>query len=325
MPRRQDSDACGVLNIDKPLGITSHDVVGRVRRLLGTRRVGHAGTLDPAASGVLLVCVGPATRLAEFLVSTSKTYEGCVRLGVTTDSYDADGEVVTESPTEPFEPDAIHAALGRFTGDIEQVPPVFSAIKKDGVAAHRRARRGETVEMKPRPVRIDAIECLQYEHPDLRIRVSCQAGTYIRSLAHDVGQVLGCGAHLAALARTESGRWLVQDACTLNDIAKAVDENRRDKVLHPIEAAVAHLPSTRLETPQIECLIHGQPIELAGVDPCEHLCGLDSAGRLVAILRPGRGDEWRPSKVFRQPAAPSNRQSPPQPGDNALESRKARP
>ncbi len=191
----------GILNIDKPQGWTSHDVVAWIRRVLKVKRVGHAGTLDPLATGVLLVCVGQATRVAEYLMASDKTYRAQIQLGTITDTYDTDGEVVETRPLSPdIDRGAIWVALGRFVGDIMQAPPAYSAIKQDGVPLHRRARRGEEVRPAPRPVRIHSIQLVDWTAPCLTVDVTCDPGTYIRSLAHDLGQALGCGRCFPACA-----------------------------------------------------------------------------------------------------------------------------
>ena len=191
--------------VDKPAGMTSHDVVDLARRALGTRRIGHLGTLDPQATGVLPLAVREATKLISFLENTGKSYVGVVHLGAETDTLDGDGEIVSRYEGELPSEDAIRRALEGFLGDIEQVPPMYSAVKRGGVPLHKLARKGEEVEREPKKIRIDRIEVLRYQAPELEIRVDCSAGTYVRTLAADLGQVLGCGGYLAALRRERSG------------------------------------------------------------------------------------------------------------------------
>ncbi|MEE3052132.1 MAG: tRNA pseudouridine(55) synthase TruB, partial [Planctomycetota bacterium] len=180
----------GLLNINKPAGMTSHDVVNRVRRILGQKRVGHAGTLDPAATGILLVCAGQATRLVEYLVPGIKTYQGTIRLGQATDTYDSEGEFTSETETDHLDRGMVEAAMVSFTGDIEQVPPAYSAIKRDGVPSYKLARKGKDVNLPARRIRIESFELLGWNQPELTFRIVCQSGTYVRSIAHDLGAAL---------------------------------------------------------------------------------------------------------------------------------------
>lgn len=229
------SRTTGLMVVDKPAGMTSHDVVERVRAILG-ERVGHAGTLDPQATGVLLLCVGSATRLARFLQGHDKVYEGVVRFGQATDTYDAQGEPVGDPvPVPELERDRVQEALQGFTGEIEQVPPVYSAKKVRGQPSYRRARRGESVQPKPVEVRIYAIELLDLGAEEVRLRVHCGAGTYVRTLAHDLGAALGCPAHLAALRRTHSGTFDLADAIGWSDIGQSSADELRRRVLPAAE------------------------------------------------------------------------------------------
>jgi len=226
----------GILNINKPTDWTSHDVVARVRRIAGQRSVGHAGTLDPAATGVLLVCLGQATRVAEYLMAGDKTYRALIRLGTTTDTYDADGEVTATGAVPDLSAPDLESALTEFTGEIQQFPPAYSAIKQDGVPLHRRARRGEEIQLQARPVTIYRIDVLEWRSPDLNIDVACAPGTYIRSLAHDLGQRLGCGAHLAGLVRTRSGHFSLDEAITLQALADAAAQGALEARMPSMQA-----------------------------------------------------------------------------------------
>lgn len=208
----------GLLLVDKPMGMTSHDVVDRVRKAAGTRRVGHTGTLDPAATGLLILCIGAATRLSEHLIGLDKVYEGSMELGVVTDSHDRDGEVVEEHPVPTLTPNEIQAAMDAFTGDILQVPPMVSAVKIGGERLYKRARRGEDVERAPRPITVREFVLTRFESPFAAFRVSCTRGTYVRSLAYEVGVKLGCGATLASLRRTWVGHHSVAHAAALDDL-----------------------------------------------------------------------------------------------------------
>lgn len=202
----------GILLVDKPAGITSHDVVDHIRKAARMKRIGHTGTLDPAATGLLVLCLGNATRLSEHLTGLDKVYEGCMRLGIITDSHDLDGKVIQECPVPELDLPAIQAACDRFTGDIMQVPPMVSAVKVGGQRLYKKARHGEEVEREPRPVTVSEFVVTAYDPPDATIRVRCTRGTYVRSLCHDVGDALGCGAVLAALRRTFVGHFSLENA-----------------------------------------------------------------------------------------------------------------
>ena len=290
----------GILNIDKPQGWTSHDVVAWIRRVLKVKRVGHAGTLDPLATGVLLVCVGQATRVAEYLTASDKTYRAQIQLGISTDTYDTDGQIVETRPLpDDLDRGAIWVALGRFVGDIMQAPPAYSAIKQDGVPLHRRARRGEDVRPAARPVCIHSIQLIDWTAPCLTVDVTCAPGTYIRSLAHDLGQALGSGGALSGLRRTRSGRFLAENALSPEGVAEAYRAGELDTHLHPMSAALSQLAPVPVADEEIKRLRNGQPI--AGHLPSLTREGyaLSGDGAVVAILRPDpdRG-QWWPDKVF---------------------------
>jgi tRNA pseudouridine55 synthase len=208
----------GVLLVDKPGDHTSHDVVARLRGALHMRRIGHAGTLDPMATGLLVILVGKATRLSQYLTSLDKEYEGTVELGAVTDSQDADGRVMETRPVPPLTEPELRAALQGFLGDQYQTPPMYSAIKIGGVPLYRKARRGEEVEREPRFIRVMSWDLLGLALPRFDFRLRCTKGTYVRTLAHDLGQRLGCGAHLAALRRTATGPFRIADALTIEAI-----------------------------------------------------------------------------------------------------------
>jgi tRNA pseudouridine55 synthase len=208
----------GLLLVDKPPRLTSHDVVDRIRRHFGFRKVGHCGTLDPAATGLLLIVLERATKLQANLMSDDKTYEGTMRLGIATDSQDADGEVIAEKPVPPLTAEQIEEVLARFRGDIQQIPPMVSAIKHEGQPLYKLARKGKTVEREPRLVHVYDLRALSIALPDVKFRCACTKGTYVRTLCHDIGESLGCGAHLSELRRTRSGRFDVKDARPLNEL-----------------------------------------------------------------------------------------------------------
>ena len=252
----------GVLNIDKPQGLTSHDVVARVRRLTGIRRVGHAGTLDPLATGVLLVCVGPATRFVEYLQQSKKVYETTIRLGVATDTYDAEGQVLATAPAPvpDFSLEELDRALDAFRGDILQTPPMYSAIKQGGKPLYKLAREGKQVERPPRPVTIYDITLLDWRKPDLTLRITTSPGVYIRSIAHDLGQALGVGGHVLTLRRVASGTFRVEDAVALAELEAAGEDWSR--YLHGLRGALSMLPAVVLTEDQSRRFRFGQRISL---------------------------------------------------------------
>ena len=247
----------GVLNINKPGGMTSHDVVDVARRLLKMRRVGHTGTLDPRATGVLPLCIGRATRIAQFLTQADKEYLITMRLGITTDTLDADGKVLSHIDPIAVDPASLPDVLQRFVGEIQQVPPLFSAKKHRGERLYRLARRGETVERQPITVQIHTLTLLEIDLPFVRFLVSCSKGTYARTLCDDIGRVLGCGAHLYALTRVRSGRFLVEDALTLPQLEQIVAEGRIRDVLIPIGEALGHLPVVRVAPESSRGVVQG--------------------------------------------------------------------
>jgi tRNA pseudouridine55 synthase len=262
----------GFLLIDKPPGITSHDAVSRVRRALGIRKVGHAGTLDPMATGLLVMGVGRGTRLLRFLGESPKTYEGTGILGVQTSTLDADGEVVRENPVKVSEAE-LRRAIQSLLGDIEQVPPAFSALKVGGERLYRLARRGERVEPAPRTVHVDAFELLRFEPPRFEFGVRCSGGTYVRSLVAEVGSALGCGAHLTALRRTAVGPFAVGEARPPDDPGP----------LLPLDRAVAHLAAVTLHPEEARVAAYGSVLGPAGITGPYRALGPD--GTLIGIYR----------------------------------------
>lgn len=231
----------GVIIVDKPEGWTSHDVVAKCRGIAKTRSVGHLGTLDPIATGVLPLIVGNATRLARFFTKATKTYEATIRFGFATDTYDRAGSPVSAEMPSPEE-DEILRALPQFRGPIRQIPPQYSAKKVDGVAAYASARKNIAVELKPIDVEIFELRFVSYMAPDLHVVVSCSGGTYIRTLAHDLGQVLGCGAHLQELRRTVSGDFRIEQAHTIPELQVLSDEGRLAEALLPAGTLLPEFP-----------------------------------------------------------------------------------
>ncbi len=292
----------GFLVIDKPSGMTSHDVVALVRRLAKEKRVGHAGTLDPAATGVLVVALGMATRLIEYVQEeTSKRYRAVVRLGATTTTEDAEGEILTTALVPQLDEAGIRDVINRFIGDIEQVPPMYSALHHQGRRLHELARAGEVVELAPRPVRVERIDLLDWHSPLLELDIVCGKGTYIRSLARDIGAAIGCGAHLAALRRTAVGSFTINTAISLEQLASACGQpngtegSLADIVLAP-EIAVADWPIVTLDERAARLVRNGMPME-AGIVVGERVRAHLTDGTLLALLVHHEGS-WKPDKVF---------------------------
>jgi tRNA pseudouridine55 synthase len=289
--------AFGIIVVEKPVGPTSHQVVSIVRRGTGVRKVGHAGTLDPRASGVLVLCLGPATRLSEYLSTSEKRYHAVIRLGESTETYDTEGPSKTRSDYLPTL-EEIQRVLPEFVGDIEQVPPPYSAIKVEGKRAYELARAGEDVELESREVTIEHLDVERYDPPDLTVSVECSAGTYIRSLAHDIGNRLGVGGHLASLHRTSAGVFSLADAVPLEELEKSIEAGTWEQHLHPPADALPDMPLVVVGPEELERVRHGQQIEAAGT--AQGLArGVDEEGELVAILQAVEdGARWHPRKVF---------------------------
>ncbi len=282
------------MNVNKPVGLTSHDVVAQVRRGLGVAKVGHAGTLDPLADGVLVICLGAATRLSEYVMRSTKSYRARVRLGIRTDTYDAEGRVVAEQPTDHVRRTDAERALTSFIGDILQTPPVYSAIKQGGRKLYQRARAGEAVQLTPRPVRIDSARITDWSPPEVTLEVVCSAGTYIRSLAHDLGLALGVGAHLAGLTRTASGCFTLAQAVPLQALLTASDWQAW---VIPPRAALSDWPSVQLSSDMAARISHGQRVSLPLPETDQIVFAYTEDGALAAALRFQDG-QWRPDKVF---------------------------
>jgi len=208
----------GALLIDKPAGMTSHDVVDEIRRYFGIKKVGYCGTLDLNATGLLIIVLGKATKLSERLMSDDKVYEGTIKLGESTDSFDSDGELIASLPVPPITVDELNKLAAEFVGDVMQMPPMVSAIKKDGVPLYKLARKGVEVQREPRLIHIYSFKFNSYEEPLARFRLACTKGTYVRSIAHELGQKVGCGAHLSQLSRVKSGKFEISQAIPLNKI-----------------------------------------------------------------------------------------------------------
>ncbi len=291
----------GLLVIDKPAGPTSHDVVQRVRRLLGTRRVGHGGTLDPDATGVLLVAAGQATRFFPYLAAESKVYEGRIRLGFSTDTYDASGNPTSAERTDGPSPEALTRAMSAFVGDILQTPPRFSAKKLAGRPVYKMARAGEAFSLAPSPVTVFRFDLRDFRAPYVDFEAVCSSGTYIRSLAHDLGAKLGCGAHLASLRRTSVGPYGLADAVALADLEEAAERGEAGRHIVPLERLLPGVPAITV-LPEAEIRVrNGSPLEAAhlAAPPPELPPGPGTAslvrlfsgsGRLLALARPTADD-----------------------------------
>lgn len=287
----------GLIVIDKAAGPTSHDVVQRVRRALGTRRVGHGGTLDPDATGVLLVAVGQATRFFAFLAGEDKVYEGRVRLGFATDTYDASGRRVTDEAAELPERGKLLTAMKAFEGRILQTPPRFSAKKIAGTPSYRLARADREFSLEPVAVTVARFDLVEYRPPEVVFEVACSAGTYVRSIAHDLGRTLGCGAHLASLRRTSSGSFGLADAVPLEALEEAAGRGEAARFIRPLERLLPRAPAVVVR-PEAEAYVRNgrrlesaHLLETAGVLPFRKAGGdvtriLSSDGRLLALGRP---------------------------------------
>ncbi len=291
----------GVLVVDKPIGLTSHDVVQIIRRGTGIRRAGHTGTLDPRASGVLVVLVGPAVRLSEYVSASDKRYQATIRLGTATDTYDADGTFTTPTiSVDDITEDLFTEILEKFIGTIEQVPPPYSAVKVKGRKAYEMARQGEEVDLEPRTIQVYSLEVLEWAPPEVVIDVYCSSGTYVRSLAHDLGRELGCGAYLIGLRRTKSGRFTLRDAVPMRRLQEAFTAGDWYRHLIPAAEALADWPMVELDADQVELVRHGHRV---AADPGSKgwARGVSQQGDLVALLEIDPETlEWQPKKVFFQ-------------------------
>ncbi|HRJ75131.1 MAG TPA: tRNA pseudouridine(55) synthase TruB [Anaerolineales bacterium] len=293
----------GALVVDKPVGMTSHDVVQAIRNGTGLRRAGHTGTLDPRASGVLVILVGPAVRLSEYVSASDKRYQAIIRLGGTTDTFDAEGKFTpTKDPVNVTEAE-FEEALKTFVGEIEQVPPAHSAVKVGGRKAYEIARKGEEVELEPRKITVHHLEVLEWTPPEVVIDVHCSSGTYVRSLANDLGKKLGCGAYLVGLRRTKSGKFTLRDATPLRKLQEAFNAGNWYQFLIPAAEALADWPSVELNPDEVEGVRHGHRVKAKEADTInEKVRGISTQGELVALMeltvQADGSKEWQPKKVF---------------------------
>jgi tRNA pseudouridine55 synthase len=288
----------GVVVIDKPPGLTSHDVVNRVRRILGQRAVGHLGTLDPAATGVLPIVLGNLTRLAQFYVHSEKTYEGMIRFGFATDTYDADGEPTTPPQDLHIDGDEVRALAAQFCGIIEQMPPPFSAKKIAGVPAYKLARKKKEVALKPVQVEIKEFEILDTTANQATFRARVASGTYIRSVAHEMGQKLGCGAHLASLRRTAVAEFTIEDAHTLQELETAMQQGRAESLLIHPRKLVPQLPSVTATEESAALIRSGRAVNLPEMSRAPLVKVFYGQRELIAIATRIAGTLFHPGIVF---------------------------
>jgi tRNA pseudouridine55 synthase len=297
----------GVLVIDKPVGMTSHDVVQAIRNGTGIRRAGHTGTLDPRASGVLVVLVGPAVRLSEFISASDKRYQAIIRMGSTTDTFDSEGVFTSQDQPVDVTQEQFETVLKGFEGEIEQTPPQYSAVKVKGRKAYEMARKGEEVELEPRIIQVMHLEVLEWAPPEVVVDVHCSSGTYVRSLANDLGETLGTGAYLVGLRRTKSGRFTLRDAVPLRKLQEAFQSGDWYQYLIPAAEALGDWEARELDPDEVEGVRHGHRVPAKPEAELESwVRGVSMQGELVALLQCVEGEEgsheWQPKKVFFQSA-----------------------
>ncbi len=290
----------GILLIDKEKGYTSHDVVAKLRGILGQKKIGHTGTLDPDATGVLTVLVGKATKLSDMLTAENKVYDAVLCLGITTDTQDCGGTVLKERTVNASDDD-IKAAILSFEGSYEQLPPMYSAIKVNGKKLYELARKGVTVERKPRRVSIEKIEIKDITPPFATIRVYCSKGTYIRTLCHDIGEKLGCGAAMKELRRIESGDFSVEDAVSISKVQDLADVKKADSLIIPIEKALSGLPVFTVKKAYNKALINGNELDISwgeGNTENESVLVFSEEGALVGIYAKNKKGKLSPRKML---------------------------
>ncbi len=303
-PPRDEPVKSGILVIDKPAGQTSHDVVQAVRRAAELRRIGHAGTLDPMATGVLVLALGSATRVIDEVQAMPKVYRARLRLGETTDTYDREGEIVERRDSSGIQRQDVEAALESYRGEIEQVPPMYSALRHEGRRLYELAREGKEIEREPRRVRVDRLEITAWEAPELALEMQVSKGTYVRSIAHDLGQDLGVGAHLTSLERSAVGHFRVEESEPLTRVVEAFLEGWWPALIHPLDAALLHHSAMLVDDDQEAALRMGQQIEAAHPDSntTDLVRVYDRDGRFVALVRwDDLHQRWQPDKVFPRP------------------------
>lgn len=286
----------GIINVYKEKGFTSHDVVAKLRGIVGQKKIGHTGTLDPDATGVLPVCLGKATKLCDLLTDKNKTYEAVLLLGKTTDTQDITGEVLEEKSTEALTEEKVREAIEGFIGDYEQMPPMYSALKVNGKKLYELAREGKVIERKARPVKILDIQILEIDLPKVRMEVSCSKGTYIRTLCHDIGEKLGCGGCMESLIRTRVSTFRIEDAKTLDEIETLKQEGKLAELLVPIDAMFPFYPKITVKDDWKAFAKNGNPLDLkmlkeaCGQDEETQVRLYDESGKFIAIY------QWKEKK-----------------------------
>ena len=286
----------GIINVYKEKGFTSHDVVAKLRGIVGQKKIGHTGTLDPDATGVLPVCLGKATKLCDLLTDKNKTYEAVLLLGKTTDTQDITGEVLEEKSTEALTEEKVREAIEGFIGDYEQIPPMYSALKVNGKKLYELAREGKVIERKARPVKILDIQILEVDLPKVRMEVSCSKGTYIRTLCHDIGEKLGCGGCMESLIRTRVSTFRIEDAKTLDEIETLKQEGKLAELLVPIDAMFPYYPKITVKDDWKAFAKNGNPLDLkmlkeaCGQDEETQVRLYDESGKFIAIY------QWKEKK-----------------------------
>ena len=299
-------DVSGILLLDKPRGLSSNQALQKVRRLFGARKAGHTGSLDPLATGLLPICFGEATKIAGYLLGSRKAYDAELRLGATTDTDDAEGTPLQTRPVPTLDDAAIEAALAPLRGRIVQTPPPYSAIKQAGVPLYKRARRGEDVQAPPREVEVHRLDLVENKGELLRFYVECGSGTYVRSLARDLGETLGCGAHLTALRRVWVDPFVQPEMVTLESLEQDKAQGgfaALDRLLLPLEAGLTALPLVRLDATQVQRLRHGQRLTLAGITSSPLCRAVDDNERLIALIAVGVNGEITVRRGFNPSAS----------------------
>lgn len=286
----------GIINVYKEKGFTSHDVVAKLRGIVGQKKIGHTGTLDPDATGVLPVCLGKATKLCDLLTDKDKTYEAVMLLGMTTDTQDITGRILEEKSTETLTADKVREVIESFIGDYDQIPPMYSALKVNGKKLYELAREGKVIERKARPVKILDIQILEIDLPKVRMEVSCSKGTYIRTLCHDIGEKLGCGGCMESLIRTRVSTFRIEDAKTLDEIETLKQEGKLAELLVPIDAMFPFYPKITVKDDWKAFAKNGNPLDLkmlkeaCGQDEETQVRLYDESGKFIAIY------QWKEKK-----------------------------
>ena len=298
--------ADGILVLDKPPGISSMEVVRRIKRSSGMRRVGHGGTLDPMATGVIPICLGRATRMMEYMLDSSKEYIGEVRLGISTNSYDAEGEITSRSDASGVKREDVEDVLNSFLGQIEQIPPMFSALKRNGKRLYELARQGVEVEREPRSMTVHSIRLQDWNPPVAAVHIECSRGFYMRSLAHDVGVQLGCGAHLKSLTRMRTGRFRISDAVSLETAQRSFEDCSWPELLVSLDSVLGDLRAIIVGETEQTSIQNGRAVPISEDSPSlrsdEQFRAYGLDGEFLAIMRFDASDGcWRPNKVFNGP------------------------